>query len=212
VRLRERASARGEPLPQEHLDRVFAHQPDPERLRQPLPGDVVLRRAQTARDDEHVGPVERLAEDAGDAVEVVPHRRVVEDVDPDLCQALGDVAGVVVRDLAEQDLRSHADDLGPHPAAFSREGSGDIANAAYCTPVNSVRTTAATSTANSSPSAHMPSGRTYKVIAAICVTVFTFAGNDAGIDRPLVPSRTRRSATATSRPRIRTAAQTGNSP
>jgi hypothetical protein len=87
----------------------------PERLGDPVPGDVVAGRAQAAGEDDHVGSGQREADGLGDPAHVVPHRLLVEDVDPDVRQAGRDLCGVGVHDLAEEDLGSDPDDLGSHP-------------------------------------------------------------------------------------------------
>ena len=45
------------------------------------------------------------------ALGVVAHHRVPEDVDADGGQGLGDVPGIGVDDVAEEQLRAHGDDL-----------------------------------------------------------------------------------------------------
>ena len=82
-----------------------------EGLRQGHLGQVVAGGAQTAGGDDDVGTgpgnFHRLADPLG----VIPHHRVVEDVDAQLGQALGDHLGVGVGDISQQQLGADGDEF-----------------------------------------------------------------------------------------------------
>ncbi len=101
-------------LAEHHLQLRTPHERDPGHERDRLAREIVLRRAQTAGHEHDVGARGRERQGLRDAVDVVPHRLVMQDVDPDGGQLLGHPPGVRVRDLAEEQLRADRDDLCPH--------------------------------------------------------------------------------------------------
>ena len=77
-----------------------------------LLGQVVIGGAQAAGGDDDVGPLPGDVQSVFQALGVVAHDGVPEDVDADGGQGLGDVPGVGVDDVAEEQLRAHGDDFG----------------------------------------------------------------------------------------------------
>ena len=69
-----------------------------------LAGEVVLGGAEAAGHDDDVGALEGDLDGAGEAVEVIADGGLVVEVDADGGQAGGEVRGVGVEDLAEEDL------------------------------------------------------------------------------------------------------------
>ena len=155
------------------LDLRMPDQGHAQRGGQAFAGDVVLGGPQPAGGDDHVGPGEGEPEGLGDARLVVPHSLVMQDVHADLREALRHPLGVVVADLAEEDLGPHPQDFGPHPAGSGLTGgsgrtrrSHGAARIAYWTPVASVNTTAAINSPNRTPCQERPRGRMYRAMAA----------------------------------------------
>ena len=77
-------------------------------------GDVVLRGAETARDQHDVGARRGKAERFDDPLEVVADGLVMRDVHADRGQLFGHPLRVRVGDLPEQELGADGDDLRPH--------------------------------------------------------------------------------------------------
>ena len=80
-----------------------------------LAGEVVLGGADAPGDDQSVRACRNLTDGGGDAIEVVPHHGLAVVIQPGLGEALADVGGVAVHDLAEQQLGAHRKDLDVHP-------------------------------------------------------------------------------------------------
>ena len=76
-----------------------------------LLGQVVIGGPQAAGGDDDVRPLPGDVQSVFQALGVVAHHRVPEDVDADGGQGLGDVPGIGVDDVAEEQLRAHGDDL-----------------------------------------------------------------------------------------------------
>ena len=87
------------------------HQGLAEGLTDGLLGQVVVGGAKTAGGDDDIRPlpgdVQRFLQPPG----VVPHHGVPEDIDPQARQGFGQLLGVGVGDVAEEQLGAHGDDL-----------------------------------------------------------------------------------------------------
>ena len=70
--------------------------------------------ADAAGDDEGVGSAGRRLDGLPHACRVVPDDRLVAVREPTIGQARGDLGGVRVDDLAEQELRADGEDLDVH--------------------------------------------------------------------------------------------------
>jgi hypothetical protein len=97
-------------------------------------GHVVLGRSEAAGHEDHVGPLGGFGEDLDDALEIVAHDAMVQDVDADLREALRHPTRVLVGDLTEQQLGSDGDDLGPHPADPRARPRGRVSCSAMVKP------------------------------------------------------------------------------
>ena len=75
-------------------------------------GQIVTGGAQAAGGDEDVGPPLGNLHRGAQPLRVVAHHRVVEDVDADAAESLGDHLGVGVGDVAEEQLGAHGDEFG----------------------------------------------------------------------------------------------------
>src|SRR2546423_1124948 len=78
-----------------------------------MPGARIARDTRAPRP---ASPGDGQPEGFRDAVLVVPHGLVVHHVDADLGESLRHPLGVVVADLAEEDLGPYAQELRPHAA------------------------------------------------------------------------------------------------
>src|SRR5207253_9925498 len=107
VRLGHGASEEGEAVPQPLLELGPANETKAERQCPRFPRDVVLGRAESARDDQDLGARQRQGEHLRHALEVVSYRLVMDHVDTDLRETLGYPLRVVVADLAQEDLRPY---------------------------------------------------------------------------------------------------------
>ena len=76
-----------------------------------LLGQIVVGRTQAACGENDVGPVPGNVQSLPQALRVVPHYRVPEDVDAQGGQALREHLGVGVGDVTQQDLCADGDDL-----------------------------------------------------------------------------------------------------
>src|ERR1700730_8468442 len=76
--------------------------------------DVVLSRPQTSRAEHHVRPSPGVAEGVRQSPFVVANLGHAEEVDPKRRQVRGNVLGIRVENLAEQDFRTDGDDLCVH--------------------------------------------------------------------------------------------------
>ncbi len=79
-----------------------------------LTRQVVLGGAEAAGDEDEVGPLAGAADGLGQAAQVVAHLGDVVQVDAQRGQAGGQVLGVGVQYIAEEDLGAHGDDLRLH--------------------------------------------------------------------------------------------------
>ena len=79
-----------------------------------LAREVVLGGAEAAGHDDDVGAAEGDLDGVDEALEVVADGGVEVEVEADGGQAGGDVLGVGVEDLAQEDLGADGDDLGLH--------------------------------------------------------------------------------------------------
>ena len=84
----------------------------PGRRGQRLAGEVVGRRPQPAGGDDKVRPLERQAEDVNARLQLVADRRVVQDADTQLAQALAEPLRVGVEELSAGDFVADSKDLG----------------------------------------------------------------------------------------------------
>ena len=105
-------AALGDIVPQALHLRLVGHQRQAESLRQQLLGQVVAGRAQAAGGDDDVCPGLGGLYALLHPLRVVPNHRVIEHVDADLGQQLGNVPSVGIGDVAQQQLSAHGDDLG----------------------------------------------------------------------------------------------------
>ena len=83
----------------------------PEDLGQSLLGEVVAGGPQAAGGDEDVGPPPGDLHSGAEPGGIVPHHRVVVDVDAQLRKALGDHLGVCIGDIAEEQFGAHGDEF-----------------------------------------------------------------------------------------------------
>ena len=72
---------------------------------------VVVGGAQAAGGDDDIRPPAGDVQGLTQPLRVIPHHRVPKDVDAYGGQGLGDVPGIGVDDVAEEQLRAHGDDL-----------------------------------------------------------------------------------------------------
>ena len=95
---------------------LVEHEPAPEDRGDRPPRQVVGRRAESARGDDEARSMRRGPERLGETGGVVSHGRLVENLDADLGQALGDPVGVGVPDESLEEFGPDRDDLGARDA------------------------------------------------------------------------------------------------
>ena len=95
---------------------LVAHHLRAEVGRYRLLGHVVKGGAKAAGGDDQVSSVKGVVEGLFQPLRVVPHHRLVVQVDAHGGQLLGDVRRVGVDDVAQQQLRAHAQNLSGHSA------------------------------------------------------------------------------------------------
>ena len=83
-----------------------------EGLCQRVLGQVIAGGAQPAGGDDDVRPLLRYFNALLKPAGVVAHHRVIEHIDADACQRLGNISCIRVGDVAQQQLRSDGDNLG----------------------------------------------------------------------------------------------------
>ena len=82
-------------------------------------GDVVLGGAQAAGAEDDVGALQRSADQLAQAGLIIADLVHVVEIDAERGQGEGDVPGVGVLDVAEQDLGADGDDLCAHGRPFA---------------------------------------------------------------------------------------------
>src|SRR5512142_443041 len=88
---------------------------------------VIDRGSQSTGRDDDLGTLHGLAARRGDTLDIVSDGRRAIDVHAQVAQREGEMAGVRIYDLSEQNLGSDGDDLcGWHVIEYSEAGAGEV--------------------------------------------------------------------------------------
>jgi hypothetical protein len=98
------------------MERTLQH------LRNDFPSDVVARRTQSARDEDHVAAGECLGQDRADLI-AIGDRRLALHPQAKLEEFLPEVGRVRVHDFAEEQFRAGVDDFEAHGKAVRERGA-----------------------------------------------------------------------------------------
>ena len=114
VALGHRRAASGEPRSELGLERRIDRRRLLERPGDRFAGEVVLGRPEPAGADDEVAPLDRPADGRRRPAEVVPDGGHVEEIDAQARQPPGQVGGIRVHDLAQQQLGANGEQLSAH--------------------------------------------------------------------------------------------------
>ena len=119
IDVRHLQAARRKPRPNRVHDGGRLGKGPVEQLRDDVTRHVVGRRPEPPGDDHDVGHAQRMAQGAGKADRLVAHHQLLDDVDPDRVEPVGDEQRVGVRLVRRQQLGAHGNDRGGRRRARS---------------------------------------------------------------------------------------------
>ena len=88
------------------------HERQAEGLGEDLLGQIVAGGAEAAGGDDHIGSLPGNGHAVAQTLRIIPHHGMIAHVHPDLREHFGDIAGVGIRDMPEQQFRPDGEDLG----------------------------------------------------------------------------------------------------